>query len=742
MKVATPNERPSAESAEAPPRAATDERLPFALQELHRALHSMTIYPAGHPAIEQTIERAFSELSSALRGRGSTLVGVAHDHLLVDRVPIEDGPSALGSLAQFLHALDVAVVELRSSLTAPELERFLVRLGEARRTGRGGTALARALAEDRLESIRIFPLDYWALSFSTFSDPESRSGDSTEVWDGLVVNLAELARSRPGADPEALAEEANQRFVRDEGVGSGALREQMRALGQSLPGMDAWQREALRGRMSRFVGALNANLRQDLLRVDPQDGEDWIGVMAELSDTLPDAALLDVLRDINRAGHRVHDQFLNFMNKMARIPTEKSDTAVDLDTVLRRWRVAGTLDEDPRAFRSALREVLSRRRTIECNPEPYQEMLDDLTHRELSPATFALTGRYRNPADAADVRCQAVELAVHLLQDGSSGEHAPGILAHVGAATDELLDAGRFQPVRDAAVVARSICARDGWSDETRRAALGYLREFTAEARIEHILDHAVQGGSVAAAVEPLLALGGVAALQKIIDRLDGNPEPALGGVLQNVAVALGRGPMAQALDSRSGGGWNRLRPAFSVVRLFPPADATALLEPFSSHADPRVRREALVALCELDTVPEAPERYLRAALCDRESWIVTTAIDRLAARGSEESLGILGSFLEGSVVRLDAVLPHARRVCRALLERGDSGRARLAACLDAHWRSLRPRRVRIGRAIRVELAACGEEPQISAALSRWDRSPAGWMSRLLSGSASPEERA
>jgi len=224
--------------------------------------------------------------------------------------------------------------------------------------------------------------------------------------------------------------------------------------------MEDWQREALRTRLARFVGALNPSLRLDLLRVDLKEAEGSLNVVAELADSLPDATLLEILRDINRSGKGAHNQFLNLVNKMARIPTGDPSRGLDMDSVLNGWGVLGALHgESAKPFRSALKEVLMRRTDVACTPEPYQELLDDLTHREVSPVARDLVTRYRDPSDPIDVRAHTVELAVHLLQDSKGCEHAAGLLAHVGAATDGLLDAGRFQPVRNAAVIARSIGA-------------------------------------------------------------------------------------------------------------------------------------------------------------------------------------------------------------------------------------------------------------------------------------------
>jgi hypothetical protein len=350
--------------------------------------------------------------------------------------------------------------------------------------------------------------------------------------------------------------------------------------------------------------------------------------------------------------------------------------------------------------------------------------------------------RYRDPCDSLDVTSHAVELAVLLLEDGAGREHAAGILAHIGASTDTLLDSGRMQAVRDAAATARTICAREEEGDEARHAAASYLRDFTTEARIDRILACAERAGSASAAVEPLLALGGTAALQRVIDRLDAEPDGALAPMLRSVAVTLGRSPMAQALEARAEEGWARLRPALAIVRLLPASDAVELLERLVTHPESRVRREVMLALCEVDRDSGAPERHLRRGLDDPELWLAQTAIDRLAATRGETALALLGSYLTGRVGRLGSMPVLARRVSRGLLARGDEGRRRLCAGLDDLSRSWSVRKIRVGAIVRSELEPSKGDPEIARSLARWRRSPAGWIAVAVSlPAALTEER-
>ncbi len=711
--------------------ACVDDSLVEALQELYRALQKTAIYPPGHPAVRDAAQVSGGLLVAALAGRPSAIVGIARDHLLIDRQPFRGGPAALGALAQLLHGMDVAAIEFRAGLTTGEFERFLVRMRESRHANQGGAALALSLSEDKLDNIRIFPLDYWGISFSAHTDQSRNDANPSDIWEGLVVNLTGLSTPRPEVDPEALAEETNQRFVDEEGVGVGLLRHQIQTVGQQVQGMDGWQREAIRTRLARFVSALNPTLRRDLLRVDPHDAEGSVGTVATIADQLADSTLLDILRDLNHAGQRTHDQFLNFMNKMARLDPSDSPLA-QLDPTLERWGISGdVIREDPRAFRTALKEVLLRRKEIDCNPEKYQELLDDLTHRELSPTTRSLCARYVDPTNSLDVKSQTLEMAVRLLEEESAGEHLAGILAHIGSITDPLLDAGKFQPVRDAAVTARSIVGRETASEEARKAAAGYLKDFSLAARIDRILSKAVSDGEVHCAVEPLLALGGAAALDRLIDRLERDLDPAVAAVFQNVAVTMGRRPMSEVIEQRAAEGWDRVLPAVRVVRLLSSPDAVATLEPLAQHQEARIRRETLVLLCELDRSPHGPERHLRRALGDRDPRIVVLAVRKLGELGTNESIEALAGFLAGRLPGAVAPFPFARRAAKILLEMGDRGLHRLCDVLDRRRNILNPSAVRVGAIIHEIVETRAEDPIAARAALRWRFSPAGFAARF-----------
>ena len=730
MPVETPTLSPTGGPAEgqAPPRP--DEPFAGALQEVFRALQKTSIYPPGHPSIRGAIARAAEQIGMALEGRSAVRIGVAREHVLVDREPITNGPAVLASLAQFLNALNVGILEIRTGLTTDELERFLFRLREARGSGLKGAALAGLLAGDRLDHLAIVPLDYQVLSFSAHADAERVSTGADKVWDGLVVNLSQLASEGIRTEPESLAQEANSRFSNDDGVGGGLLRTELRTLGSQLRRMDNAEQEALRTRLGRFVQALSPALRQDLLRLDAQDPEGSMSMLADLSEGLPDSTLLDILRDLNRSGQRAHDQFLGFLNKMARLPAPDGAAVPDLASARDRWGSGGIIEEDPRSFREALRAVITLRESIACNPESYQQHLDGLTRRELPAVTQVLCSRYRDPSDADDVRAQVVELAVFLLSDGEGKEHVPGIIAHIGASTDRLLETGFFEPVGEAAATVSAIHASEELAPEIRLATKGFLLDFSSAARVDRILDHALAGGHAQNAAESLLTLGGAGALERILERLSSSTAPDLSAFLPGVAARMGGEPITAVIERRWEKGWDALEPLFKILRHLPAQDALSALDLLASHPESRVRREVLANRCEIDR--SQAERHLRTALADPDLRFVNLVIQRLSLRSSRESLDTLAAFVEGTATATIPTLDHVKRAAEGMAERGDVGVHRLSGCLHGLRRTFRPSRAAAGATVRQVLEPYRSDSLVSRAIDKWRKSPAALVARLI----------
>jgi len=700
--------------------ASTADPVVAALQGLYRAFQKISIYPPGHPAIPRALAETSDHFARALCD-GNLLVGVAPDHLLIEDHAMAEASGLTRSLAVLLHDLDVAALEFHEAPSAQQLERLVAGFGRARREGRRGESFVELLADLGVDSPKVIPIDYRALSFADGAREES--GESRgDVWESFLVRLSDPSAS---ADPVQLARDVDREIRRHEGVGLGALRGRIRRMNDRLKAIDPELRAAMRQRLADFVKALNPDLRGDLLRVDPQRPAESLSLMTELADAIPEPDLLDALQEIDRVGARVPEQVLTLMNKLVRIAGERPSLASGLEATLHRWGVdpAALQDEAP-DLRGALEEVFQSRVAVDCNPESYQALLDELSRSQLGGHRISSESRYRDPRDEFDVRLHAAEIAVQALGFGGGGKHRAALLGVVDQASGALLASGRFDALRDAAVAAQSFSALPEQSDVTRRAARGYLDGFTDRERIRRVLKEACSQSSLPESALSLLRLGGVAALDEALDALQGETRFEIAEALRRLVSDSGPEQVAGLLETRAAGAWPRLRTLLPILRRLRPVDGVPLLERLAAHGDARVRREALEALCDVDRRGGAFERHLARALGDDDETVLLFAAERLAELDSPSARETLAAYLQGALDGEPPTAAVAARVAELLAASGVRGVQRLCACLDGLRWAVRPRRVVVARVIHGVLLAHRELPGVGECLRRWNWAP------------------
>jgi hypothetical protein len=217
-----------------------------------------------------------------------------------------------------------------------------------------------------------------------------------------------------------------------------------------------------------------------------------------------------------------------------------------------------------------------------------------------------------------------------------------------------------------------------------------------------------------------------------MLDALGERLEPEAGEAFRGAALRFEPAVWDETLGRRSARGWRALKPAFPLMRLMDPSVAVPLAKRLMSHADSRVRREALLALCKVDgRTPQ--ERYLALALGDRSLRVVATAIRQLAALGTTESAELLAAFLAGNLTGALLTPETCRLAVELLSEQGDIGVKLLAEGLESLCMSFSPRKARLARILAAHLSAQPPDERVLRALRRWKRSPGHVLGRLLS---------
>jgi hypothetical protein len=704
-----------------------------ALQGLSRAYQKTTIYPTGHPAVTEALTLAADGFEAALRENDPIVALIARDHFMIADQPLAEASDALTSLAGMLFELDIAALEFHGGLTIAALEQFIRALGTAKRDGTKGVALVETLTNGGGRSVKARAINYDALRFSEGRrDPDEQQPDC-DVWENVSRILADPEPALDRLSPEELAEEVSQEIQEQEGTGVGLLKKRIHRLNRNSRALELPKRKEIQRRVSAFVTSLSPKLRRDLLRVDPEMPEESIELMSDVVDQLPDSDLLRTLQELDHIGARVPDQLLTLLNKLVRISNKRPSLAADLQERLSRWGIPpATMAGSPESLQSALEEVFQKRARSDFIPQTHRTLLDNLSRQTIDVGEFSFDDRYRDPRDSHSVRLQASEIAARLLRGNSGEHHRAGIFAFLASAADSLIERGRFEVIRDAAISARTYSMLKSESEENRRAADGFLEEFRSDRRISLLLEHGCSENGCDEAALALLSLGGQPALEGVLDLLANGVPEAAAGDLASFAKGRNMQALARAVSARIPRGWQALSPILDLLGEMPADDAIPLLEKLYSHEECRVRRHALRLLCRLDERPGSPMRHLVRGLRDASSRVSAVALRRLVDMKTDDSSDLLCDYLEGEFNGLPPSPGYARLAANGLLDRGDYALSHLCLSLNRLRKALNPRKVLVAGIIAEALQSRQDDSLARRCLRSWKFSPSRMIALLI----------
>lgn len=717
---------PPSESARTlPAESSAESRVVDGLRHLYTAFQKSSIYAPGHPAAVEAIRRSTEGLSTSVNEDDSLLISVGRGFLLLDGGPLRDESGALQSLASLLHDLDVSALRIDTGVGMDELDGLVQTLGQARREGLQGGALSEMLERLEVHRVRIVPTVPGTGDGSDDAvDPED------DVWESLEAMLTSTEAPEEDAALDVVAEKVHQELARNEGTGVGEFRERIKDVSREIDSIKPDRRTRARQRLSRFVAALNPKLRQDLLRFDGHMGDDSLSLMTELGDVVPETDLLEALQSIDRAGARVPEQLLTLLSKLMRVSKTRPTLASGLQDTMNKWGVTDTALHDETELRTALEEVFRRRDRVDCNPIPHQELLDTLARYEFdAPASLSLA-RYRDPEDLEDVRRQTAEIATRIVALPGGGEHRPGLFQFLQASTDELIDAGLFNQVRDGAVAARTYSLLKTNEEQTYRAAQSYLNDFDDDGRVRRILGSACSLDTFPEAAINLLELCGSRAVQPAMAALIETESPTAVDALQRYLAGRNPEQLRPELAARLEKGWSSWQKIFAVLRRMPPESAVGLADPLLNHDEFEVRREALMLLHDLGGDRERRLAELRRALTDDSSRFARVAVRCLSEMDGDEPVAMLGDYIDGTL-GVTPLFDAGVRATQTLLRLKEPGVQRLCRASRRLRKSFDPRRVALARKI-VELLGTEDDSNARSCVSSWRFSPAWWISLIV----------
>jgi hypothetical protein len=589
------------------------------LVEFSIVLHKRSMYPPGHPHLQNSAVRFSNRIRALLEGRESVTLGVARNRLVVGASTTDPKNALLRELSQRLHRHRIASIQLTRGATLEEIDAVLGALSADPQQEEGDGPLGKRLDKvSPWEHIRLR-----AMGFDKFTLNADRSEPITEgsafdrdTW----VELARLALSTgqdeepPGeADPLVVAQAIGQKA--GEQAYDRVVLGYLSKVAEEMSDRKGASGDQLSQRLSNMIQALDPDTLRRLL----ESGADQVGrrnFALNASHILAADTVMQVVEAAAKASNQtISHNLLRLLHKLAHHAEEGSATVrAEADGALRSnvARLIGDWElEDPNPTRyTAILEGMVRKSPAEptqdgqsgCEPEITLKMALELG--TVGPAVYSAV-------EALLARREFLPLAT-LLATLPHTTATDAIWHHV--ATPERLDAELSATPMDQEVVA-ILVRRIG--AEAANALLDRLG--TAE-------DRSTRAAILKQLVELGPDVGHVA-----MDRMAKVPW----FVQRNILVLIGRI-----------GTWP---PAFSPME-------------YASNADPRIRREAIKLLLES---PDHLTQGLLLGLRDDDDGIASLAATAALESCSPEALplieGIVGDTRRPAELRATALRILAR---------------------------------------------------------------------------------
>ncbi|MFN8060923.1 MAG: hypothetical protein U0Q12_17330 [Vicinamibacterales bacterium] len=707
---------------------------------LNRAVQRATIYPAGHPAVRQSVGPLVESLAALCTQVRQVVLFVSREVLLLacDRQKPESqvipwlstrlSERGLASLTFSGALVEADAAALVSWLALPPADR-------APSPSIGGLIIAWR--------------DYSQARFSEHAVDGSEGADALLMWQRVVHGLAAdwLHHAHAGAgdlleggsferindDPTELAKFVRNTLLTQEGTGISAVTERIVAVGGRLATLEEPGRSLVRRRLAAFIAELAPELRGQLLRVAPGEAPEKYELLSEVIDELPRVLVLEVIQNMEVGAGRNPQPFVTLLTKMVTLSTEHADFAPVLSQSLTRAGLpADVLDQDPAQLRSALEQVLSTPVDDASMSDAYRQELDALAARRLEAVGAFDHTRFLLPNRPEHLAVEVPKIAVSVLLASPLGSDAAALLARATGAAEAALDAGDLELLIGLAKVASVVATAPAVNPDELAIAQAAMHFFEQPAAVTLLMDATAD---VASPLHPdagaMFRAGGLHAATEAMLRLSGQASTVVRDRLTGLLAGLHGDALKAALAHARTDGRIPAKVVLSVLCHRDVANAPELAELFFTDSDHDLRVQAYRVLFGASLTATKFERILRRALADDDPQVVELAIGEVRHRqAATASARALGNFLCRIV---SPKLAAAQRTAMAVLVDAHSPAAReaLVSALAARGRAWDVTSRRVSRRLTVSLTALGDAESLAAARAWW-WTPAGLLSFVM----------
>ncbi|HEX6964793.1 MAG TPA: hypothetical protein VF166_03265 [Gemmatimonadaceae bacterium] len=579
----------------APASAVLSRDLADFLIELSIALHKRAMYPGDHPSLAADQDRVMRRLTALLLERNTLSVGVARDQLIIEGIATDARNSLLRNLAQHLHRHHIGAAKFLAGMRGDEMADVLRTLSvDADRDGPifgpNGIGVTR-----NWEHVRLFPVTYDQLELIDETQADAPQADrqpwSAQLWLDLAraALQADTTDERPPTDPVVVAQAINS-HAREQAYDQVIVGYLLKISGE-LKAADREDAAILRRRVSGLIRALDPEQLRHLLAMGGDAAQRRRFVLDASHGMAVDSVLTLVQAAADVSKCTISTPLLRMFSKLAAHAERGSEQA---------------RPEAEAALREHVQELVADWHLADPNPARYSAVLERATR---DTPLFVV-------ADESTHACEPDRVVQMALEVGSVG---PAVYDAANQMVERSGLTALFEVLERApgdGRVTDALRTHVATPDHLRRVLATPPLDFDRVALIVHHM--------------------GMAAAEPLLDALAVADTRALRRKLLDLLSMLGS-EVAPLLVSRlPDAPWYVQRNLLLLLDRLPALPDGFSLEPYATHADARVRREALRL-----RLKRAGERdaAIIAAFADDDEQIVRIAL--MAAHEACPAAGI-----------------------------------------------------------------------------------------------------
>lgn len=570
--------------------------------ELNIARHHTATYPAGHPVIEQSIDRALDCLKQLKPENGALSLGISKNKLAIGATFLDVQNPVFREFATHLFSHGIAVVTLRQHLDRQQLRRFLEIVGRSREAVQEGGGLLQWMQAARIDAVHIQPVDYSAFGISEqiSGTPLNRTtvrNKEAVIWERFVQNLLGSppveGRSKPsatqGSAPQAVAERLNKQTGDDEGLAAGYYDQ---AITEFLRELDREHRADMSNsmalvRLKGLASQLNPELRAQLLNSTFRAVTDNEKMAEQVLSQFPGTMLTDALETLNSRRATIPPIIFTLLDRLNCCETSRPFAPSP----------AGLFDEADNTsaeLEKLLSPLYEQDQSEAFIPAEYSETLRLVeVPAELNPVIPATAHFWQSCFSEQSLERKVSEIIFELARNNRAANSSQVLKKNLEDLCRLFLDTGDFHAlgniyVQLQAQADRNLVASPSWFLELRTALetpqfIGQILD-TLPAWGKNAFDRAAR----------LLEHIGPAATSPLLDRLAIESNRALRQFYMNCLVEQGAAIKNQIVERLRDDRWYYLRNLIIVLRRLQDPAAMAAIDPLWDHPHEKVRHEVL----------------------------------------------------------------------------------------------------------------------------------------------------